>query len=132
VPGLPCYTFDRVRNEPKETTMASMFQFVGGGVGVMPDPQDNPDGHVVPHHDAGTRISFEVLNVGDAAGVARVGVELEDNFVTEWSSRQLAPGESTADFVSLGRLSPGDHAVLVFVNPGSGQADHETNRFGVG
>ena len=22
-------------------------------VGVMPDPDDNPDRHIVPHHDAG-------------------------------------------------------------------------------
>jgi hypothetical protein len=45
-----------------------MFELVGGGLGVMPDPADNPDNHVVPHHEAGTRISFEVLNVGDVGG----------------------------------------------------------------
>lgn len=35
----------------------------GGGIGVMPDPDDNPNNNVVPHHESGARISFEVLNV---------------------------------------------------------------------
>jgi hypothetical protein len=38
-------------------TMASMFNFVGG-IGVMPDPDDNPDNHDVPHHDSGAKIAL--------------------------------------------------------------------------
>jgi hypothetical protein len=30
--------------------MAAMFEFNGGGIGVMPDPDDNPEMHVVPSH----------------------------------------------------------------------------------
>lgn len=111
--------------------MAAMFQLVGGGIGVMPDPADNPDSHEVPHHESGTRISFEVLNVGDAGGSARVTVELDDVFHSDWQSSQLNPGEQEAGFVQLGRLSEGEHSVLTFVNPGSGQADHDTNTFDV-
>ena len=111
--------------------MSSMFQLVGGGLGVMPDPDDNPDNHVVPHHDAGTRISFETLNVGDAGGNATVSVEIDGVFFADWQSQFLESGSKEAGFVSLGRLTQGEHSVLVFVNPGSGQADHTTNNFGV-
>lgn len=111
--------------------MPAMFELVGGGVGVMPDPDDNPAGHVVPHHESGTRISFEVLNVGDAGGNAKVGVEVDDSFVSEWQSPQLEAGESGVGYVSLGRLAAGSHKALVYVNPGSGRADHEHNEFDV-
>jgi hypothetical protein len=111
--------------------MAAMFELVGGGIGIMPDPEDNPDGHTVPHHEAATRISFEVLNVGDAGGNARVGVELDDAFITEWESPFLDPGDRHADHVSLGRLEAGTYTVLIYVNPGSGTADHEDNTFDV-
>lgn len=109
--------------------MSEMFEFLAGGIGLMPDPDDNPDGHVVPHHDAGLQISFELANVGDSAGVARVGVEVDGQFVTEWTSEQIEPGSSTVGFVSLGRLDEGPHEILIFVNPGSGQNDHQTNNF---
>ena len=111
--------------------MPAMFQLIGGGVGVMPDPMDNPNGHVVPHHESGTRISFEVLSVGDTSGNAEVGVELNDVYVTTWQSSFLDPGQQEAGFVQLGRLEEGEYSVLVYVNPGSGQSDHETNTFNV-
>jgi hypothetical protein len=111
--------------------MSAMFELTGGGIGVMPDPEDNPAGHVVPHHESGTRVSFSVVNVGDAGGNAEVGVELDDVFIDKWTSTFLDPGQQQSGFVSLGRLSEGDHEVLAFVNPGSGQADHETNNFNV-
>ena len=110
--------------------MPAMFELVGGGIGVLPDPEENPDNHVVPHYEAGTSISFEVLNVGDAGGNARVGTGIDDTFVTEWESRFVDPGQSEADYVSLfGRLNQGRHTVLGYVNPGSGQSDHGTNTF---
>ncbi len=112
--------------------MSAMFEFTGGGIGIMADPEDNPDAHDVPHHDAGTRISFEVVNVGDTGGNAEVGVEVDDVFLASWQSSFLDPGQSEAGFVSLGRLTVGDHSVLTFVNPGSGAADHETNDFSIG
>ena len=111
--------------------MSLIFELVGGGLGVMPDPADNPDNHVNPHHEAGTRISFEVLNVGDAGGNARVGAEVDDTFVTEWQSQYLDPGQREVGYVSLGRLSQGRHTALAYVNPGSGQADHDENTFDV-
>ena len=104
--------------------MSAMFELAEGGVGVMPDPDDNPDGHVVPHHDAGVRISVEVGNVGDEPGSANLGVEVDDAFVTEADTEELAPGQTTVVFFNLGRLEAGQHVILVFVNPGSGQRDH--------
>ena len=109
----------------------NMFQFTGGGIGVMPDPADNSGMHDVPHHESGTRISFEVLNVGDAGGNAEVGIELDDVFVADWRSTFLDPGQQETGFVQLGRLDERDHTVLAFVNPGSGQSDHDTNQFSV-
>lgn len=112
--------------------MSAMFELAGGGIGVMPDPQDNPDSHNIPHHDAGTRISFEVSNVGDEGGTARVGVEVDESFVSEWTSQLLGPGQTESAYVSLGRLSPGQHTALAYVNPGSGSSDHSPNTFDVG
>ena len=110
--------------------MSSMFNLVGGGIGVMPEPADNPNNHVNSNHEAGTRISFEVLNVGDAGGNARVGVEVDGTFVTQWQSQHLDSGQGKPDS-SLGRLVQGQHTALIFVNPGSGQADHTSNTFNV-
>jgi hypothetical protein len=114
-----------------QVNMAALFQFIGGGIGVMPDPADNSGGHIVPNHDAGTRISYEVANVGDADGDAIVGIELDAVFQANSQSSVLTPGQRETGFAPLGRLSEGSHTVLVFVNPGSGQADHETNTFEV-
>lgn len=107
--------------------MSAMFEFGGGGIGVMPDPDDNPGRHVVPHSEAGLLISVEVGNVGDESGIARVGVEVDDVFIVEWESDELAPGETAVGRISLGRFEAGNHTILVFVNPGSGQNDHDTN-----
>jgi hypothetical protein len=104
--------------------MSAMFELAEGGVGVMPDPDDNPDGHVVPHHDAGVRISVEVGNVGDEPGSANLRVEVDEVFVAETDTEELAPGETTVVFFNLGRLEPCQRVILVFVNPGSGQHDH--------
>ena len=111
--------------------MSSMFELTGGGLGVMPDPEDNEAMHVVPHHESGTRITFAVVNVGDAGGNAEIGIELDEVFVTNWTSDFLGPEEQQIGFTNLGRLEEGEHTVLVFVNPGSGQSDHDTNTFQV-
>ena len=107
--------------------MSAAFELTGGGIGVMPDPADNPSGHVVPHSDAGLEVTNEVVNVGDEAGTARVGVEVDDVFQLEWQSQQVEPGSSEEVRVQLGRFGPGEHTVLMYVNPGSGQNDHETS-----
>lgn len=107
--------------------MSEMFELAEGGVGVMPDPDDNPDGHVVPHSGAGVLISVELANVGDATGVATVGIEVDDVWVTDRTSEPLDPGGTAVAYVSLGRLAPGTHTILAYVNPGSGQHDHREN-----
>jgi hypothetical protein len=114
-----------------EVPTGAMFAMGDGGLGVMPDPADNADQHMVPHHDSGVRVSFEIVNVGDRDSVARVGVEIDDNFVEEWQSEQMSPGETAMGYVSLGRLSAGEHTVLAYVNPGAGRNDHSTNVFSV-
>lgn len=112
--------------------MSAMFQFISGGIGVMPDPEDNPAGHVVPNHESGTRVSYEVANVGDAGGVVTVSIELDGSFTADVQSSFLVPGQREVGFIGLGRLSEGAHAVLLFLNPGAGELDHETNDFSVG
>lgn len=111
--------------------MVAMFQFVGGGIGVMPDPADNDPGHTVPNRESGTRISFEVLNVGDEAGVVTVDVEVDDVYLLSWQSDSLGPGLRQIGYASLGRLTAGSHTALVILNPGSGTADHDSNTFDV-
>jgi hypothetical protein len=112
--------------------MTALFEFVGGGLGVMPDPSDNIASHDIPNHESGTQISFEISNVGEVSGNAEIGVEVDDQFVGNWQSSLLEPGFQETGFFSLGRLSEGEHTVLVFVNPGSGQSDHQSNTFDVG
>jgi hypothetical protein len=74
------------------------------------------------------RAQFEV---GDAGENATVDVELDDVFNANWQSGCLDTGHREVGFVQPGRLSEGAHSVLIFVNPGSGRSDHETNTFDV-
>jgi hypothetical protein len=107
--------------------MPAMLEFGTGGIDVMADPADNDAGHDVPHHESGTRISFEVQNVGDIGGNATVRLELDRAFITDSQSSSLDRAETEVGFVGLGRLSEGSHLVDIVVNPGSGRADHQTN-----
>ena len=50
-----------------------------------------------------------------AAQREKVGVEIDDVHFTEWQSQFLDPGDREVGFVSLGRLTQGQHSVLVFV-----------------
>jgi len=59
-----------------------MFDLVCGGIGVMPDFEDNSD-HKATYHETGTRIIHELLNVGDFGGSARVGLRSDNILVTE-------------------------------------------------
>ncbi|WON73526.1 hypothetical protein [Nitrosospira sp. Is2] len=111
--------------------MSAIFELVGKGVNAMPDPADNPDRHVIPHHGSGTRIGFEVLNVGINSGNASVRVELDDTFVANWESKELGPGEREIAYLSVGRLDEGQHTVLIHLNAGSGKSDTNTETFNV-
>ena len=62
---------------------------------VPPDDTDNPDNHVVLHHDAGTKVSFVVWNVGATAGTATVTAYVDDQEVQTWPSGSTAPGRSS-------------------------------------
>ncbi|WP_326533851.1 hypothetical protein [Pseudorhodoferax sp.] len=111
--------------------MSALFQLVGGGLGVMPDPADNPDNHVVPHHEAGTRVSFEALNVGDQAGTASVEVTVDGAAVGDWSEA-VPPRSNAVGFVSLGRLSAGQHEIVATVSPGVGDMASNSNTVDIG
>src|SRR5438046_1039963 len=65
------------------------FAFDNNGVLVSPDDLDNPDNHVVLHHDAGTKVSFAIWNVGQAAGSATVTVYVDDAEVQSWTSGSI-------------------------------------------
>lgn len=112
--------------------MSAMFELAGGGIDVAPEPGDNPGNHAVTQHEAGTGISFEVLDVVNAGDNAGVRTEIDDAFVNEWESPYLDPGQSAAGYVGLGRLSEGRDTVLIYVNPGSGQSDHGVNALDAG
>ena len=111
--------------------MVAMFQFVGGGLGVMPDPDDNDANHNIPNHESGARVSFEVLNVGDENGVVSVDVEVDETYLLTWRSDPIAAGQRQIAYASLGRLAAGSHTSMVILNPGSGTDDHNSNTFNV-
>jgi hypothetical protein len=94
-----------------------MFEFSGGALSVTPSSYD-------------TQIAFEIFNVGDEAGVAEVGCEVDGTYITTWSGR-LDPSVGDRPYVSLGALYEGNHTALVYVNPGSGQNDHLQQDFTV-
>lgn len=93
-----------------------MFEFAGGALSVVPSGGD-------------TEVSFELFNVGDQAGNAEVGVEVDNTYVTTWNSSELQPGWGDTPHISLGYIQPGTHEALVYVNPGSGQNDHLRQSF---
>jgi hypothetical protein len=91
--------------------MTAMFEFAGGALSVYSTGSD-------------TEISFELFNVGDAAGIAEVGIEVDGSYVASWNSPELSPGVGDVPKITVGTVPPGNHEALVYVNPGSGQNDH--------
>jgi hypothetical protein len=77
-----------------------------------------------------TQIAFEIFNVGDEAGTAEVGCEVDGNFITTWTAT-LEPNVGDRPSVSVGQIEAGNHTALVYVNPGSGQNDHLSQDFTV-
>jgi hypothetical protein len=71
----------------------------------------------------GWQVYFEIFNVGDETGTAEVGIEVDNNYVTQWTGT-LDPNVGDHPTVDIGSLDEGVHTVLVYVNPGSGQNDH--------
>jgi hypothetical protein len=96
--------------------MPAMFEFAGGALSVVPQ-------------DGEQWVSFELFNVGDEDGVAEVGVEVDNNYVTTWTSESLSPNVGTTPWVNLGTVAEGNHEALVYVNPGSGENDHLRQAF---
>jgi hypothetical protein len=126
-------TAESETGEESQETAVATFEFDGQGLLVSPDDTDNPDGHVVPHHDAGIKVSFAVWNVGGEVGQARVGIDVDGSYVTEWTSEDVAPGTSASppEVTGIGRYASGEHEFLAYVNPGSGSNDHVVNRINI-
>jgi len=109
------------------------FIFDTNGVWVDPDDTDNPDNHVVLHHDAGTQVSFLVWNIGAGKGNATVTIYVDDQQVQTWTSGEVAPKQSAGiegdGFVhGCGRHPTGSHVFRAIVTPGhSGGGDDTTN-----
>ena len=94
-----------------------MFEFAGGGLSVTPD-QNN------------TVFSFEIFNVGDEAGTAEIGCEIDNTYILGHQVT-LEPNVGDRPYVDLGAVAPGNHNGLIYVNPGSGQNDHLSADFTV-
>lgn len=102
------------------------------GLLVNPDDHDNPNNHVVLTSDAGTKVSFSVANVGGEGGTCKVGLEVNNQWVQEWESSWLEPGESEATEVrGMGRYPEGWYEFLAYINPGAGHHDHLTNNVNI-
>jgi hypothetical protein len=74
------------------------------------------------------QVYFEVYNVGDEAGQVSVGVEVDGNYLTEWTNT-LSPSVGDQPTVSIGNVDSGVHTATVYLNPGSGQNDHLSEQF---
>lgn len=107
---------DRRHEQGFDPSMTAMFEFAGGALSVVPSA-------------GAAELSFELFNVGDAAGVAEVGVEVDGNYVTTWNSHELHTGYGDTPKINVGHVQPGQHEALVYVNPGSGQNDHLRQAF---
>src|SRR5262245_59256289 len=114
--------------------MSAMFSFDVQGLLVSPDDTDNPDNHVVLHHDAGTMVSFAVANLGDQPGVCHVDISVDDQPVTSWDSERIGPGQSTSPpYVrGLGRYAVGRHVFLAQLSPSAGRIDRVTDDVEIG
>jgi hypothetical protein len=103
--------------------MPAGFEIGVQGLTVSPDDADNPNNHQVPHSEAGIKVSCSVINVGDEPGPATIGFLADDNFVTQVTSGDIAPGAEDGPWgVSLGRYPPGQHVFVAYVSPSSGDA----------
>ena len=116
-----------------DTEPAMFVLYDNPGLLVNPDDYDNPNNHVVLTSDAGTKVSFSVANVGGEGGTCKVGLEVNNQWVQEWESSWLEPGESEAPEVrGLGRYPEGWSEFLAYVYPGAGHHDHLTNNVNIG
>lgn len=111
--------------------MGAMFELGPQGLRIRSDPNDNQQNHPNPHHESGLVAVFEIANVGDAEGEAKVGTLVDDNFHSEWASGQVPVGGAINAVHPIGRHSAGDHLFVIYVNPGSGRSDHLENRITV-
>jgi len=112
------------------------FAFDGQGLLVSADDQDNPEGHTVPHHEAGNKVSFVVWNVGQAEGVAEVSISVDGYEVATWTSYPIPAGGSGGPddgYVhGCGRFPAGYHEFRAFVTPGRTGYETATNNVDIG
>ncbi len=111
------------------------FAFDNNGLLVSPDDTDNPDDHVILHHDAGTKVSFAIWNVGTVAGSATVTIYVDDQEVQTWQSGEILPNQNAAPndgYVrGCGRYPEGRHVFRAIVRPGQAGHDDTTNEVDV-
>lgn len=104
---------------------------IESGLFVSPDDLDNPDNHVVLHHDAGTKVSFTLRNYGHGAGSATVTVYVDDQQVQTWTSGSIeagaAGGPDDGYVHGCGRYATGQHVFRIVVTPGVSGHDSTTN-----
>jgi hypothetical protein len=82
----------------------------------------------VTNSGGGWQVYFEVYNVGDEGGEVTVGIEVDGNYVTQWTAT-LSPSVGDQPTVDIGNVDTGVHTATVYLNPGSGQNDHLSEQF---
>jgi hypothetical protein len=82
----------------------------------------------VTNYGSGWQAYFEVFNVGDEPGEVAVGIEVDGNYVTQWTNT-LSPSVGDRPTVDIGYVDAGVHTASVYLNPGSGQNDHLSEQF---
>jgi hypothetical protein len=106
----------------------AQFGFDQNGLLVSIDDTDNDAGHVVLNHESGTKVSFAIWNTGTAASDATVDIYVDDQYVTQWPSGNIAPGSNEAAEVrGIGRYGTGSHVFRAIAKPGASGYDDVTN-----
>jgi hypothetical protein len=98
------------------------------GLSVDVDDDDNDANHGILHSNSGTKVKFTVFNVGTASGSATVSLQVDGNWVKDWTSSDIPPnGSESTEVRGLGRYPKGSHEFVAYVNPSAGHHDYLQN-----
>jgi hypothetical protein len=111
-----------------EEQPAGEADFCFGPNGIVIDSEVSP----VANEDEPLKISFEVINIGTAAGECQVDIACDSTVVAGWTSRWLEVGEqdipsSDGYLYGIPAVSDGEHFFEAWATPGVTPAAYTSN-----
>jgi len=128
---MPEDEIEGVEAEEEEQPAAQPgFAFDSNGIRV--DAEDSP----VAGADEPLKVAFGVCNIGEGGGEGTVYIYVDDQYVTEWSTGWLEPGQCTAPdgdgYVhDIGSYPAGDHVFKAVADPPGPYSSEATNTVGL-